>query len=54
MGALKTIKFQACSDEVGAALMPDMMKSMAPLIPDMLRAGLPMLIYEGSLTLPPF
>ena len=42
------MRFKACSDEVGEALGPDGMKSVVHLIPDMLQAGLPILIYEGD------
>ena len=48
MGALKSIRFKACSEVVDAALGPDMMKSVVRLIPDILQAGLPILIYEGE------
>ena len=48
LGALRLVRFKACSEEVDAALKPDGMKSVVHLIPDMLRAGLPMLIYEGT------
>lgn len=39
-------KFISCSDKVAAALGPDVMKTVKPLIPDLL-AALPVLLYQG-------
>ena len=39
-------KFVGCSDKVAAALGPDVMKTVKPLIPDLL-AALPVLLYQG-------
>ena len=38
--------FVSCSEKVGAVLDPDVMKSVKPLIPDLL-AALPVLLYQG-------
>lgn len=38
--------FVSCSEKVGAVLGPDVMKSVKPLIPDLL-AALPVLLYQG-------
>ena len=48
LGASKPLRFKACSGEVEAALKPDRMKSVVHLVPDLLQAGLPILIYEGA------
>ena len=39
--------FVGCSDKVAAVLGPDVMKSVKPLIPDLL-AALPVLLYQGE------
>lgn len=39
--------FVGCSDKVAAVLGPDVMKSVKPLIPDLL-AALPVLLYQGQ------
>lgn len=39
--------FVGCSDKVASALGPDVMKSVKPLIPDLL-AALPVLLYQGE------
>lgn len=39
--------FESCSDEVGVALGPDVMKSVKPLIPDILQS-VPLLLYQGK------
>ena len=41
-------KFVGCSDKVAAALGPDVMKTVKPLIPDLL-AALPVLLYQGRI-----
>ena len=38
--------FVGCSEEVASALAPDVMKTVKPLIPDLL-AHLPVLLYQG-------
>ena len=48
LGASKPLRFKACSGEVEAALKPDRMKSVVHLVPDLLQASLPILIYEGA------
>ena len=40
-------KFVGCSDKVASALAPDVMKTVKPLIPDLLSA-LPVLLYQGT------
>lgn len=39
--------FVGCSDKVASVLGPDVMKSVKPLIPDLL-AALPVLLYQGQ------
>ena len=39
--------FVSCSAEVGSVLGPDVMKTVKPLIPDLL-AALPVLLYQGK------
>ena len=46
LGVTPGFKFVSCSDKVGAALGPDVMKTVKPLIPDLLGA-LPVLLYQG-------
>lgn len=43
----KDIVYESCSDKVGNALGPDVMKSVKHLIPDIL-AALPLLLYQGA------
>ena len=45
------VKFEECSEEVGNALGPDVMKSVKHLIPDIL-ASLPLLLYQGAHQVP--
>jgi len=40
--------FVGCSDKAASVLGPDVMKSVKPLIPDLL-AALPVLLYQGQL-----
>ncbi|BDA47762.1 probable serine carboxypeptidase CPVL [Coccomyxa sp. Obi] len=47
LGVPKHIVYESCSDKVGDALGPDVMKSVKHLIPDIL-AALPMLLYQGQ------
>lgn len=46
LGVPKHIVYESCSEKVGNALGPDVMKSVKHLIPDIL-AALPMLLYQG-------
>lgn len=39
--------FTSCSEKVAAALGPDVMKTVKPLIPDLLNA-MPVLLYQGE------
>ncbi len=48
LGVPKHIVYESCSDKVGDALGPDVMKSVKHLIPDIL-AALPMLLYQGKI-----
>ena len=41
------VKFESCSETVGNALGPDVMKSVKPLIPDILQS-VPVLLYQGK------
>lgn len=43
----KDIVYESCSNKVGEALGPDVMKSVKHLIPDIL-AALPLLLYQGT------
>ena len=45
----KGVHFLECSDAVGAALGPDVLKSVKHLVPDIL-ASLPLLLYQGGVT----
>ncbi|CAL8469775.1 g9317 [Coccomyxa elongata] len=47
LGVPKHVVYKSCSDKVGDALGPDVMKSVKHLIPDILVA-LPMLLYQGQ------
>ncbi|KAK9907324.1 hypothetical protein WJX75_001489 [Coccomyxa subellipsoidea] len=47
LGVPKDIVYESCSNKVGEALGPDVMKSVKHLIPDIL-AALPLLLYQGQ------
>ena len=47
LGADKDIRFVSCSDVVGKALGPDVMRSVKYVIPDLL-AAMPLLLYQGG------
>ena len=47
----KDVRFLECSDKVGAALGPDVLKSVKHLVPDIL-ASLPLLLYQGKASSP--
>lgn len=47
LGVPEDMVFESCSEEVGEALGPDVMKSVKPLIPDILRS-MPLLLYQGQ------
>lgn len=47
LGVPEDITFESCSSAVGAALGEDVMKSIAHLVPDVLRE-LPLLLYQGQ------
>jgi vitellogenic carboxypeptidase-like protein len=47
LGVPEHVSFEECSEEVGDALGPDVMKSVKHLIPDIL-ASLPLLLYQGA------
>ncbi|KAL4420440.1 hypothetical protein ABPG75_010096 [Micractinium tetrahymenae] len=47
LGADPAITFESCSAAVGDALGPDVMRSVKHLVPDLLAAGLPLLLYQG-------
>jgi hypothetical protein len=47
LGVPKDIVYESCSNKVGEALGPDVMKSVKHLIPDIL-AALPLLLYQGT------
>ncbi len=51
LGVPKDIVYESCSDKVGDALGPDVMKSVKHLIPDIL-AALPLLLYQGRFLTP--
>jgi hypothetical protein len=53
LGVPSNIVYESCSERVGDALGPDVMKSVKYLIPDILSA-LPLLLYQGEPLLPPF
>ena len=46
LGVPEDIHFESCSEKVGNALGPDVMKSAKPLIPDIL-SSVPLLLYQG-------
>ena len=46
LGVAPGLRFESCSDEVGEALGPDVMKTVKHLVPDLL-AAYPMLLYQG-------
>ena len=46
LGVKPGTNFKGCSERVAEALGPDVMKSVKPLIPDLL-AALPVLLYQG-------
>ncbi len=46
LGVPQHIHFESCSEKVGNALGPDVMKSVKPLIPDIL-SSVPLLLYQG-------
>ncbi len=48
LGADPSVTFESCSDAVGEALGPDVMLSVKHLVPDLLAAGLPLLLYQGG------
>ncbi|KAK9864784.1 hypothetical protein WJX84_011664 [Apatococcus fuscideae] len=50
LGAAKHIRFESCSDHIGAILGPDVMKSVLYLLPDVLRS-VPLLLYQGQFDL---
>ncbi len=47
LGVPEDLVFESCSEKVGTALGPDVMKSVKPLIPDILRR-IPLLLYQGQ------
>ena len=47
LGVPEDFVFESCSDKVGVALGPDVMKSVEPLIPDILQS-VPLLLYQGK------
>jgi vitellogenic carboxypeptidase-like protein len=47
LGASASITFEGCSEKVGQAMGPDVMKSVKYLMPDLLRA-MPVLLYQGQ------
>ncbi len=50
LGVPSDIVYESCSEKVGDALGPDVMKSVKHLIPDIL-ASLPLLLYQGKTSL---
>lgn len=50
LGVPAHVVFESCSDRVGEALGPDVMQSVAYLMPDIL-AALPVLLYQGQMDL---
>ncbi|CAK0783932.1 hypothetical protein CVIRNUC_007135 [Coccomyxa viridis] len=48
LGVPQHVKFESCSETVGNALGPDVMKSVKPLIPDILQS-VPVLLYQGQM-----
>ena len=51
LGVPEDVHFLECSDKVGAALGPDVLKSVKHLVPDIL-ASLPLLLYQGRASFP--
>lgn len=47
LGVPEDLVFESCSEKVGEALGPDVMKSVKPLVPDILRS-IPLLLYQGQ------
>ena len=52
LGVPEDIHFESCSEKVGNALGPDVMKSVKPLISDIL-SSVPLLLYQGLCPWPP-
>lgn len=48
LGVDPSVAFESCSAAVGDALGPDVMRSVARLVPDLLAARLPLLLYQGK------
>lgn len=46
LGAARHVRFESCSDHIGAILGPDVMKSVMFLLPDILKS-VPLLLYQG-------
>ena len=47
LGVPEDLVFESCSEKVGEALGPDVMKSVKPLVPDIL-SSIPVLLYQGQ------
>ena len=47
LGVPEDLVFESCSEKVGEALGPDVMKSVKPLVPDIL-SSIPLLLYQGQ------
>ncbi|KAK9839984.1 hypothetical protein WJX74_001476 [Apatococcus lobatus] len=50
LGAAQHVRFESCSDHIGAILGPDVMKSVMFLLPDILKS-VPLLLYQGQFDL---